>query len=166
VLSNEYLSLQAAMKLTSQEIRTNENLTKNLIAVENTQTGSIEQQKAKLAAVTIQWNKMSEEQRKNTTEGKNLTDQKTQLLTSLQKETIATGDARLNVGNYSKALKEAFGITSEFIPSLGGVSEGASLIGKAFTSALGPIGVVIGLIALVVTALKAFFTSSEEFGFK
>ncbi len=71
------------------------------------QAGSIEQLRAKLSLVAIQWAKLSEEERENGNRGERLIKVKRELTAELKKLEAATGDNRRNVGNYVEAVKEA-----------------------------------------------------------
>lgn len=161
-LSDEYIESQAALKATTAELRANERLTQNVIAANNANTGSIEQMRKQLAVVSVQWAKLSEDERQNTEEGKRLTAQKLQLTNALKREERATGDARRNVGNYNESIGNSIGLMGQFVPAVGRAATGAQALGRAFTVALGPIGLVVAAVAAIVTGLKAFFTASEE----
>lgn len=79
---------------------------RNRAKEQESQTGSINQLSAQLSLVTIEWNKLSEEERKNTARGQELTKQKTELTAALHAERSATGDNRMNVGNYKEAVEQ------------------------------------------------------------
>lgn len=161
-LSDAYLENQASLKVLQTELRQNEKLTQNVIQANEANTGSIDQMRKQLAVVSVQWAKLSKDERENTEQGKRLTAQKLQLTEALKREERATGDARRNVGNYSEAMSKSIGIFGQFVPAIGQAAGAAEGLGKAFTVALGPIGLIVAAIALVVSGLKAFFTSSEE----
>jgi hypothetical protein len=161
-LSDEYIESQAALKSTKAELRANERLTQNVIAANNANAGSIEQLRKQLSVVSVQWARLSKEERENTEEGRRLTAQKLKLTNALKREERATGDARRNVGNYNESLSRSIGLTGQFIPAVGRAAQGARALGQAFTVALGPIGLIVAAIGLVVAGLKAFFTASEE----
>jgi hypothetical protein len=86
-----------------------------------------------------------------------------QALDGQLKDTDAkVGQFQRNVGNYGDAVK---GIAD----NLGGVGTFASqavggiqAFGAAFKAALGPIGLIIAAIGLVIGSVRAFFNSSEE----
>jgi hypothetical protein len=161
-LSDEYIESQAALKSTKTELRANERLTQNVIAANNANTGSIQQMRKQLSVVSVQWAKLSKEERENTEEGKRLTAQKLRLTNALKKEERATGDARRNVGNYNESISRSIGLTGQFVPAVGRAANAARALGQAFTVALGPIGLIVAAIGLVIAGLKAFFTASEE----
>lgn len=161
-LSDAYIESQASLKVLQSELRTNERLTQNVISANNANTGSVDQLRKQLAVVSVQWAKLSEDERRNTDQGKLLTKQKLQLTNALKAEERATGDARRNVGNYNESISNSLGLFSQFVPAIGRASTAARGLGKAFTVALGPLGLVVAAIALVVGGLKAFFTASEE----
>lgn len=72
--------------------------------INKTAEGSIEQLRAKLSLATLQWKKLSKNERENTVTGRNLVKTKKNLTNQLKRLEKATGDARRNVGNYSSAL--------------------------------------------------------------
>ena len=86
-----------------------------------------------------------------------------QALDKQLKDTDAkVGQFQRNVGNYGDAIKgvgENFGSFGGFATQAVG---GVRALGAAFQAALGPIGLIIAAIGLVITSVKAFFTSSEE----
>ena len=131
-LSDEYIEYQAAIKVTTAEIRTNERYTQNLISVQDEEKGSIIQMRKELAIVTKQWERLSEDERKNGEIGKQLTAEKLRLTTALKGEEKATGDTRRNVGNYTDSINEALGVTGQYVPVLGQASGAISGMGKAF----------------------------------
>lgn len=161
-LSDAYLESQASLKVLQKELRQNESITQNVIQANEANTGSIEQMRRQLAVVSVQWAKLSKDERENTVEGQKLTAQKKQLTEALKKEERATGDARRNVGNYNEVLGQSVGIFGQFVPAVGQAGGAISSLGKLFTVALGPIGLVLAAVGAVVAGLKAFFTSSEE----
>jgi hypothetical protein len=161
-LSDEYIEAQATYKAVQAELRQQEKLTQNIIAAQNAEVGSLDQLKKQLAVVSVQWSKLSEEERLNTDRGKQLTAQKLKLTEQLKREERATGDATRNVGNYNESIGQSIGLMGQFVPAVGKAATGAQALGRAFTVALGPIGLVVAAIAAVVTGLKAFFTASEE----
>lgn len=160
--TKEIAQATAALKNEQDALRTSTKLTQQAIKSQNAQTGSIEEMRAQLAIVSIQWAKLSKEERNNSERGKELTRQKTQLTEALKKEEQATGDARRNVGNYSRGIQDAIGSMTSFVPAAGTATNAIKQLGFAFKVGLGPISLLIGTIGLVVAAFKSFFTSSEE----
>ena len=75
--------------------------------LKNTQAGSIENLRAKLSVVTIQWAKLTEEERENTARGQRLVKVKTDLTQELKRVESQTGDTRRSVGNYKEEVKAA-----------------------------------------------------------
>lgn len=78
---------------------------KQLAIIQNAQAGSIEALRAQLSLTTIQWKRLSANERENGVEGKKLVAQKLQLTNQLKKLEKETGDHRREVGNYSIALR-------------------------------------------------------------
>ena len=160
-LSEEYIQYQAALKLTQKEIRTNETLTQNLIKAENANTNSIEQLRAKLSVVSVQWAKVTLAEGENSEESKKLTAQKLELTNALKKEEKATGDTRRNVGNYSEAIDGAVGSLQNLSPavasSVGGFKQ-MTLAALKFIAT--PIGAVLAAIVAVFKLLQGAFNRS------
>ena len=78
---------------------------KQLAIIQNTQAGSIERLRAELSLTTLQWKKLSVNQRENSAEGRKLVATKLKLTNQLKKLEKETGDHRREVGNYSIALR-------------------------------------------------------------
>ena len=122
------------------------------------EAGQIEKLRAKLSLTTIQWKKLTKEERENSKTGKNLVKTKKQLTLQLKKLEKQTGDNRRNVGNYTASLgklgKASAAVflgrslvdglrrisgfftnlidkNSEFNSSLGGIKEGFSAAGDS-----------------------------------
>lgn len=160
--SEEYIKYNAALKSAQKEQRTQNTLIEKSITANNQAKGSIDQLRSQLSIVSVQWAKLSKEERENTEEGKELTKQKLELTNALKGEEEATGDARRNVGNYKDGLSDATDATAQFIPVAGQASTAAKGLGAALKVMLGPIGLVIAAIALIAKGLQSFFNSSEE----
>jgi hypothetical protein len=152
----------AQLRVAKKELRENKKFTEEIIKSEKANKGSIEQLRRELSAVTIEWKKLSKEERINSDRGKALTKQKLALTNQLKKEEQATGDARRNVGNYSESIQQAAGSLGVFGGASGKAVSGIQSIGTAFKVALGPIGLILAAIGFVVKAIQSFFTSSEE----
>lgn len=156
--SKEYIQSSAVLKATQGELRTQDNLIKQVVVANNSNTGSLKSVKAELSIVTARWNNLSKEERLNSEVGKNLTKRKLELTNALKKEEIATGDARRNVGNYGDQVGQATGALGQFVPGVGQASSAAKTFGTVLKVALGPIGLIIAAIG----ALTAYFKRSEE----
>jgi hypothetical protein len=152
----------AELKVAQKQLRENKKTTEELIQVEKSNEGSIEQLRRKLSLVTVEWKKLSKEERKNTDRGKALTKQKLKLTESLKKEEKATGDTRRNVGNYSADIQDAAQKMGLFSGAVGPAVSGMKQLGFGLTALTGPFGLIIAAIGLVISALTSFFTSSEE----
>lgn len=147
--SKEYIQLSAELKNAKAEYSAQEKMIGNVVKSQNSEKNSIDQLKAKLAAVTKQWNELSEEERNNTAKGKALSKQKLELTETIKKEQMATGDARMNVGNYSEALD---GLSGGFL----------SATKSALKFIATPIGAIIAAIVVAITAVVKAFQRSEE----
>ena len=109
--SVEYARTQATIKALSQEQRENERVLIANTKAQNSNDSSVQQLRAQLSAVSVQWSKLSQEERNNTERGKELTQSKKGLTEELKKLEGATGDNRRNVGNYSEGMRDALGAT-------------------------------------------------------
>jgi len=156
--SKEYIQYNAALKSAQKEQRTQNNLIDKSITANRTATGSIDQLRSQLAVTSVQWAKLSKNERLNTEEGKKLTKQKLDLTNELKKEEKATGDARREVGNYAGGVKEAAGAITGLIPGFGAATASAKKFGTALRWAAIPFTILLAAFA----ALIKFFKSSEE----
>ena len=109
--SVEYARTQATMKALSQEQRENERVLIANTKAQNANDGSVAQLRSQLSAVSVQWSKLTQEERNNTDRGKELTKSKKDLTEELKRLEGATGDNRRNVGNYSQGMRDALGAT-------------------------------------------------------
>lgn len=78
-----------------------------LAKLKATEAGTIENMRAKLSVVTLEWAKLTEAELENTARGQRLVNVKKNLTEELKRLEKATGDNRRNVGNYAEAVKEA-----------------------------------------------------------
>jgi hypothetical protein len=155
------LTLQ--LKNEQAELRTKERLAQNIIKANKAQTGSIEQLRAQLSVVSVQWAKLSKEERENTEIGQELTAQKLALTEALKGEEKATGDTRRNVGNYTDSILEAFNATSGFNSGISNAIGGAQDLNGAFKLLVAnPIGLTITVIATALTALFKGLQRTQE----
>lgn len=107
-------------------------IAKQTAILRNKEAGSIEKLRAQLSLTTLQWKKLSQEERKNTKEGRALVKQKLRLTNQLKKLEKQTGDTRRNVGNYSKSLKALRVASAVFIGR--SIVDGIRRIGSGITS--------------------------------
>ena len=77
---------------------------KQLAIIKNSEAGSIERLRAQLSLTTLQWKKLSANERQNGVEGKRLVREKKKLTEQLKRLEKQTGDTRRNVGNYTSSL--------------------------------------------------------------
>jgi hypothetical protein len=139
-------------------------IAKQTAILRSKESGQIEKLRAQLSLTTLQWKKLSKEERENTKEGRALVKQKLRLTNQLKKLEKQTGDTRRNVGNYTSALGKlgkvaaavfvgrslvdglrriSSGITNiidktkEFSPAIASVSDSFGKVGESFTSAGG-----------------------------
>lgn len=107
-LSKEYAENGVRLK----ELRAEQSSYEKQIRLVNTaskeQEGSISQLRAQLALATVEYNKLSEQERESSNRGKELTASIKGISDKLKEQEGAIGDARRNVGNYAEAVKSAF----------------------------------------------------------
>lgn len=177
--TEEFVKLDAQMKVVSAEVRQNTKLMTDSIQAGNGQNATIEEMRKALSVVSVQWSKLSEEEANNTEEGKKLSAQKLDLTNRLKVLEAATGDNRRNVGNYTDSMKGATqalgafgGPLGEAVGKLNAVagslatmkegltktSEGTGKAGGAFSTfnnilKASVIGAIIAVILLLVQAL-------------
>lgn len=100
-----YIEANATLKALNAELRTQEKTLIDIVKINNSENGSLNELKAKLSIVTKEWNNLSGEERLNSEIGKTLTAQKKALTEQLKSEEMATGNASRNVGYYAESLK-------------------------------------------------------------
>lgn len=88
-----------------EALRKNNLENRQIARVKNTQIGTIENLRARLALVTNAWTKLTAVEIENTKRGQRLNESKKQLTAQLKKLESATGDNRREVGNYGKGLE-------------------------------------------------------------
>lgn len=136
----------AALKLAQQQL----NRVNKLTAKQNTALeGSYDDLSAQLSLAKIRWKQLSEEQRDNTKEGKELTAYINDLNERLKELDSTVGVHSRNVGNYKEAILEARDASGSFNDIL-------NLIRK------NPVLGIIGALIAVVGALFNAFTKSEK----
>lgn len=105
--SVEYQKNAVQLKALRTQYNTVSKAQQRFIAQQQQETGSIKQLRLELAGVSEQWAELSEEERRNTEVGIELSKEKLRLTEAIRAEEQATGDARRNVGNYSEGMQEA-----------------------------------------------------------
>ena len=183
--------MKAGNKLTAEEAKEYERLTRELVAVKNerrdmqkaleNETKASQLNEKSLAAMRIQLSNLRKEFDKldpASEKSKNLGLQINKLQTSINEADFSTKNFRGNVGNYSNSIMDALnktGIFSGQLSNLGGVVNGLmSKIGGGSMGAgaglVGSIGALgAGLIALPIAAviggfkmMKGYFESTEQ----
>jgi len=105
--TEQFVKLDAEMKVVANEVRVNTKLMTDSIQAGNEQNATIEQMRKALSVVSVQWSQLTEDEMKNTEEGKKLSQTKLELTEKLKELEAATGDNRRNVGNYTQSIIEA-----------------------------------------------------------
>ena len=154
--SIQYQKNTEALKENKKELNETNKVISNLTTANKANVGSNEQLKAQLSILTLEYNKLSKEQRESGERGKDLFDQINQTTESLKGNEEAVGDNRRSVGNYEKANK---GLTKGF----GKLDEATGGYGNQLKALLAnPVVLVITGIVAVFALLKKSFTRSEE----
>lgn len=153
-------------------------ITKLTIQLNRSQEGSYEHLAAQYGLNKIRLNAMTEEYRRNTTEGQKLEAETRDIYQRMSELQKATGKYTLEVGNYEKAVGQLMGTQNRWLKNLemlnglfaGGMQAGIKAAGQA-VAAFGkqllallanPIVAVIAAISAAFLALKEAISSSEE----
>lgn len=148
------------LKVNQKEQRELQNIRTNSIQAVEAETESNKQLQRELSVVTILWNNLSKEERRNTEEGKKLTKRKKELTEALKDEEAATGDARRNVGNYKDGVLEAFDASGKFSSGIPDVIGGVKNLGNSFKALLA--NPVVLVLAAIVGTLKLLFDAFKK----
>ncbi len=151
--SIQFQQLAATQRDLKGKLRDTNKEIDNYTKVNRKATGSIQEQRNRVIALTKQW----KDQETVTARGKK---RQAELGAELRKSTdrlkaqeSAVGNNTRNVGNYSEAMTDAIGANSGFAGSV-------IAVGKAFIA--NPIGAIIAVIVGAVTLLTKAFTRSEK----
>lgn len=183
--------MKAGNKLTAEEAKEYERLTRELVAVKNerrdmqkaleNETKAAQMNEKSLAAMRIKLSELRKEFDKldpASEKSKNLGLQINKLQTSINEADFSTKNFRGNVGNYSNSITDALGKTGIFsgqLGNLGGVINGlmSKIGGGAMGAGAGLVGSIgalgAGMIALPIAAviggfkvMKDYFSSTAE----
>ena len=124
--------------------------------------GSYDKAAAKLNRLRKAYKDLAVEGRASSKEAEELKKQIIALDVQLKKVDADTGQFQRNVGNYADAFKNVGSNLGSVGTYATEAVSGVQSLGVAFKAALGPIGLIIAAIGLVITSVKAFFNSSEE----
>ena len=152
----------AKLKAEQKAVKKNQDdLNKSYLEQSNA-LGSYDKAAAKLNRLRKAYKDLAIEGKTATKESKALKAEIDSLDKTLKETDASVGQFQRNVGNYGDAVKEI----ADNLGGLGGFAgqavNGIRSFGAAFQAALGPIGLIIAAIGLVITSVKAFFNSSEE----
>lgn len=135
---------------------------KAYISLSQNQTGSVNSLKAQLALLTNQYNGLSESERKNSAQGKLLTDQTKAISDKLKEAEGAIGNNTRSVGGYEEAIKSAIASQVPFGANLITVANGLNSLGAAFEGAGVAATFASGGILLVVTAIAGVIAFASQ----
>lgn len=153
----------------NKAISENNSAIKANITVTQSQEKSIDEMRAKLALVSKEWSKLTENEIQNTDKGKELSARKKQLTEDLKRLEAATGDTRRNVGNYTDSILQAANSTKAATGGVAGLTSGmaGSINGiKAFnaTLAANPAGAIVMAVMLLIQWIEKLATRSSSGG--
>lgn len=104
-LERQLIANKAAQQNATTEIRNYEKQLRLAVAANEAQVGSIDQLKSQLSILTAEWNKLGEENRQNTEDGKNLQRAIQETTDKLNEQEQSVDNFRRQVGNYEVATK-------------------------------------------------------------
>lgn len=169
--------INAKEKEYAYELRVLRKEVQNNIRAQRAKEGSLKDMRAKLSALTKQYDELSAEERKAADNGGKLKTQINQLTDAIKAAEEGTQRFYRNVGNYEESMKRALGLNNNFANSIinmtrmggggfKGLMEGAITSVKSFGSALtsllaNPAFLAIGGIAGAGMAFKWFFDYNQ-----
>jgi hypothetical protein len=124
--------------------------------------GAYDKLSAKLNSLRKQYKDLEISGQGATKGGKDLLNQIQGLDKQLKDTDASVGQYQRSVGNYGSAFGNVAEKIGGFAPNANLAVGGLQRIGLAFRAALGPIGLIIIAIELVISSIQAFFKSSEE----
>ena len=124
--------------------------------------GPYDQLSAKLNRLRKEYKDLAVSGKGATQGGKDLLNQIQDLDKQLKDTDASVGQYQRSVGNYGSAFGNVAEKIGGFAPNANLAVGGLQRIGLAFRAALGPIGLIIIAIELVISSIQAFFKSSEE----
>lgn len=108
--SQQFVQNAQELALLRKEYNDSQNAAVNLTKVSNELTGSNQELKAGLSVLTLEYNKLSEEERINSQRGKDLGSTILTVTDKLKTNEIAVGNGRRSVGDYGKAVAGVTGL--------------------------------------------------------
>ena len=168
--SKVYLKNASDIRALSQQQRENKRNTDNLKKAKDAATGSIKEQRARLALLKNQYIGLSKEERENSKIGKALKKEIKGVTDELKKQEKEIGITSRNVGNYSDSIVDAtsqmgfLGTATRTVVT--GFRQGTTAV-KAMTFGLkglkgALVATGIGAFAVALGSLTAFFTSTKR----
>jgi len=160
--SDEYIKYSAELRNAQKDLKAQETMNQKISESRNEEIGTLKRLEAQNSALRAEQKKLnldSEEGLKRNKEIVNQINANTEAIKSYSDE---QSKARQSVGGYAAGIEEAAGAMGGLGGASGQAISGLKAIGTAAKFALGPIGLIISAIALVVGAVKSFFTSTQE----
>jgi hypothetical protein len=143
--SDAYIQNTKVLTESNQILKTQKYEIGEVIRVQNQQKGSIVELRAQEKLLQEEYINLSRLQR-NGLEGKALQDSLRQTREEIREASMAAGDFRTNVGNYSGSILDAVGKMGGFGNAANAMKGGLDGIKMGMTGALGPFGLLLLLI--------------------
>jgi len=154
----EYVRGMAEIKAESQALTAQQNAYQRTLTAAQTllkqNTGSIEENRARLSGLTAEYIKLSKEERENSEVGKKMQKEIRKLSDDLKEQEAAIGNTSRNVGNYKGAIMDAIG-------GMGGFGKAIEGIGTAVKA--NPLGLLLTAITLLPQLLKSSGEGADFF---
>ena len=154
----EYVRGMAEIKAQSQSLTTQQNAYQRTLTASQTllkqNTGSIEENRARLSGLTAAYIKLSAEERNNNEVGKAMQKEIKKLSDDLKEQEAAIGNTSRNVGNYKGAIMDAIG-------GMGGFGKAITGMGDALKA--NPIGLLVTALTLLPSLLKSSGEGADFF---
>lgn len=163
-LKEQLVSVNAQIGATSSSLRGYQKELTNVVKAGEAENKSLEQQRAVLANLTSQWDRLSAAEREGA-KGTEIANQIKATNESLMTLEGSTGRFQRNVGNYKSALDSAGVALQGLGMGASGAIGGVQKLGAAFKALIAnPIGAAIAAIVVVFQALKKAFKENDDAG--
>jgi hypothetical protein len=129
----------------------------------NAAAGSYDELAAQYEINRIKLQALSQEQRENTKEGRDLVETTRDLRLEMKRQKKEIDDNTLNVGNYSDSIKQALANVSSLPGATGAATRGVTGLGTAFKALLAnPVVLVLSAIVGALSLLIGAFTKTQR----
>jgi hypothetical protein len=154
----EYVRGMIELKTQTQSLNNQQSAYQRTLTASQTllkqNTGSIEENRARLSGLTAQYIKLSKEERENVEVGVRMQKEIKKLSDDLKEQESAIGNTSRNVGNYKDAIKDAIG-------GMGGFGKAVEGVGTAIKA--NPIGLLVTALTLIPSLMKSSGEGADFF---